>query len=116
MSTITIHICHKCYEHTKALSGHTVDTHGFYVPCTFCGKRTENTTSRQYRGDEILWLEQRLKADAWALDKLERKHRTALKRIELLENHIKYMPGGEGALEALEHFTETKTEESMVSK
>lgn len=38
------------------------------------------------------------------------------KKCELLKNHIKYMPGGEGALEALDHFTETKTEESMVSK
>lgn len=29
-----------------------------------------------------------------------------MEEIQILKNHIKYMPGGEGALEAMKDFTE----------
>jgi septal ring factor EnvC (AmiA/AmiB activator) len=39
-------------------------------------------------------------------DKLKKELAEAYKKIELLENHIKYMPNGDGYIEAKKHFEE----------
>lgn len=94
------------------------------VQCHYCrilGQETKNATFGVDLREEhpikqaIKWHAQ-FDDHQWAFTEQDKTIEKLRHKIELLEAHIKYMPGGEGALEALEHFEDAKKEESMLSK
>lgn len=69
------------------------------------GKYLWYMRNQEYTCEELVKeIEQYMTNDDDKVKKLEAEIAAYQKRIEYLENHIKYMPDGEGAIEAQEHF------------
>lgn len=72
--------------------------------CSVCDKLVTKMTIMNYSAEHILDKEYQLFHKSREVDELKVKNKILEKKVEILENHIRFQPRGDGALEALEHF------------
>lgn len=77
---------------------------GLKYYCSVCDKLVTKITIMNYSAERILDIERRLFHKSREVDELKVKNKILEKKVEILENHIRFQPRGDGALEALEHF------------
>lgn len=107
MAHLTVYVCTKCAPGW----GEPADKHHCPYPkmcsvCAMCDSRPEKFTFRSYRRIDIFYMDKCIEQAESNIEMLQEK-------IKLLETHIKYAPGGEGALEALYSFTQHLEEPSL---
>lgn len=96
---VEIAVCRDCVPVSKNIHFYTYGNSRSYV-CGLCGKKRTTMGFARYNVPHLLQMEADAHYQEQEINELKAK-------IKILENHIRYQPGGEGALEALESFRES---------
>lgn len=93
---IYVYVCRDCAMESPSWTGLESYSHRL---CHVCRKECEpeNLTFRKYLCGDIFNMDKTITLQRRDIDEL-------IGIVRLLEAHIKYQPGGEGALEALIHY------------
>lgn len=97
MSDMNVYVCKEC------VPGWGIEVEWMLVQklCCVCTNfhTSDRVTCRNYSQSDVFYMDKCVK-------QLELNTALLEAKIKLLENHIKFAPGGEGALQALYSFTE----------
>lgn len=99
-----VRVCKKCVPPEAAVElHHNVNRSVF--PCERCGESADGDIAvLYYTAEEVLQMTSDLWHNSREINELKTKIKILEKKAEILENHIRFQPNGEGAIEALEHW------------